>query len=133
MADDDADIRKICNLSLSAVGKWQVVLAATGAEAVTKAKEEIPSLILLDVMMPGVDGVTAFHQIKAIPSLKEIPVILITAKVQPEELEKYMSLGIAGVIMKPFDPMRLPAEIMRLLSQHYESSGVQSDVSSKKT
>jgi len=131
MADDDADIRKICNLSLSAVGKWQVVLAATGAEAVIKAKEEAPGLILLDVMMPGVDGVTAFHQIKEIPALADVPVILITAKVQPEELEKYMSLGIAGVIMKPFDPMRLPQEIMRLLAQHYDSFSAPVDPSSQ--
>jgi CheY-like chemotaxis protein len=99
MADDDADIRKICNLSLSAVGKWQVILAATGSEAVAKAKAELPGLILLDVMMPGLDGVTAFHQIKEIPALAHTPVILITAKVQPEELEKYMSLGVAGVKM----------------------------------
>jgi two-component system, OmpR family, response regulator len=127
MADDDADIRKICNLSLSAVGKWQVVLAATGTEAVAKAKEEVPGLILLDVMMPGLDGVTAYHQIQEIPALKDVPVILITAKVQPEELEKYMELGVAGVIMKPFDPMRLPGEIMRLLTQHYEANSVQAD------
>ena len=132
MADDDADIRKICNLSLSAVGKWQVVLAATGAEAVAKAKEEIPGLILLDVMMPGVDGVTAYHQIKEVPALKDVPVILITAKVQPEELEKYMGLGVAGVIMKPFDPMRLPGEIMRLLTQHYDSTSVQADAGAPK-
>jgi two-component system, OmpR family, response regulator len=107
------------------------VLASTGEEAVKKAKEEIPGLILLDVMMPGMDGVTAYYQIREIPALAKVPIILITAKVQPEELEKYMSLGVAGVIMKPFDPMRLPAEIMRLLNEHYGSGSTRVNADSK--
>jgi CheY-like chemotaxis protein len=102
MVDDDADIRKICHLSLTAVGKWQVVL---------------PDVILLDVMMPGMDGITAFNKLREIPALANTPVILITAKVQQHELEKYMVLGIAGVIMKPFDPMELPNLVLRLLGQ----------------
>jgi CheY-like chemotaxis protein len=122
MADDDADIRKICHLSLSAVGRWQVSLAATGKEALEKAQVESPDLILLDVMMPGIDGVTTFRCMKEIPCLANVPVILITAKIQEDELEKYMNLGLAGVIMKPFDPMQLPAQIMQLLSKHATAS-----------
>jgi len=117
MVDDDADIRKICHLSLTAVGKWQVVLAESGPEALSKAQEELPDVILLDVMMPGMDGITAFNKLREIPALANTPVILITAKVQQHELEKYMVLGIAGVIMKPFDPMELPNQVLRLLGQ----------------
>jgi CheY-like chemotaxis protein len=121
MADDDADIRKICHLSLSAVGKWQVFMAANGTDAIEKAREEVPDVILLDVMMPGTDGVTAYHRMKEIPALANVPVIMITAKVQQDELDKYTSLGVAGVIMKPFDPMRLPAEVLRILSGRFQT------------
>ena len=121
MVDDDADIRKICNVSLASVGGWEVTLAASGPEALEKLAQEKPDVILLDVMMPGMDGPTTYAKIKELPGCNDLPVILITAKVQQHELEKYTKLGVAGVIMKPFDPMKLPDQVLTLLDSWYES------------
>ena len=115
LVDDEDDIRTIGQLSLSRVGGWQTVLAASGAEAVTKAAAEQPDLILLDVMMPGMDGPTTLGQLRAQDSTARTPVIFMTAKIQKQEVARYLELGAVGVIGKPFDPMTLPAEIKRLL------------------
>lgn len=115
LVDDEDDIRTIGNLSLSRVGGWQTVLAASGAEALSKAAAEQPDLILLDVMMPGMDGPTTLGQLRAQEATAKTPVIFMTAKVQKQEVARYLELGAVGVIGKPFDPMTLPAEIKRLL------------------
>ena len=115
LVDDEDDIRTIGQLSLSRVGGWQTVLAASGAEAVAKAAAEQPDLILLDVMMPGMDGPTTLGQLRAQEATAKTPVIFMTAKIQKQEVARYLELGAVGVIGKPFDPMTLPAEIKRLL------------------
>ncbi|MFL5355094.1 response regulator [Archangium sp.] len=115
LVDDEDDIRTIGNLSLSRVGGWQTVLAASGAEALSKAAAERPDLILLDVMMPGMDGPTTLGQLRAQEATAKTPVIFMTAKVQKQEVARYLELGAVGVIGKPFDPMTLPADIKRLL------------------
>ena len=115
LVDDEDDIRTIGQLSLSRVGGWQTVLAASGAEAVTKAAAEQPDLILLDVMMPGMDGPTTLGQLRAQAATARTPVIFMTAKIQKQEVARYLELGAVGVIGKPFDPMALPAEIKKLL------------------
>jgi CheY-like chemotaxis protein len=115
LVDDEDDIRTIGQLSLSRVGGWQTVLAASGAEAVSKAAAELPDLILLDVMMPGMDGPTTFGQLRAQEASAKTPIIFMTAKIQKQEVARYLELGAVGVIGKPFDPMTLPAEIKRLL------------------
>ncbi|ATB27477.1 response regulator [Melittangium boletus] len=115
LVDDEDDIRTIGRLSLSRVGKWETVLAAHGAEALEKAAAEQPDLILLDVMMPGMDGPTTLARLRAQESTARIPVIFMTAKIQKHELARYLELGAAGVIGKPFEPMSLPAEIKKLL------------------
>jgi CheY-like chemotaxis protein len=117
LVDDEDDIRTIGQLSLARVGGWETVLAASGAEAVTKAAAEKPDLILLDVMMPGMDGPTTFGQLRAHPATAATPVIFMTAKVQKQEVARYLELGAVGVIAKPFDPMTLPGEIRRLVPQ----------------
>ncbi|HEX8822066.1 MAG TPA: response regulator [Archangium sp.] len=116
LVDDEDDIRTIGQLSLSRVGGWQTVLASSGAEALTKAAAEGPDLILLDVMMPGMDGPTTLGQLRAQEATAKTPVIFMTAKIQKQEVARYLELGAVGVIGKPFDPMTLPAEIKRLLS-----------------
>ena len=116
LVDDEDDIRTVGHLSLSRVGGWQTVLAASGAEAVTQADREQPDLILLDVMMPGMDGPTTFLRLRAQPSTSRTPIIFMTAKIQKQEVARYLELGALGVISKPFDPMTLPAEIRRLFS-----------------
>ncbi|WP_224371611.1 response regulator [Hyalangium versicolor] len=115
LVDDEEDIRTVGRLSLSRVGGWETVLAASGAEAVTQAVNERPDLILLDVMMPGMDGPSTFARLRAQEVLAQTPIIFMTAKIQKQEVARYMELGAAGVIRKPFDPMLLPAEIKRLL------------------
>lgn len=115
MVDDEADIRRIGQLSMENIGNWQVVLVASGADAVKMARQERPQVILLDVMMPGTDGLTTLGHLRDEPDLCNIPVIFMTAKVQRHEIERYLALGGTGVISKPFDPLRLPEAIRALL------------------
>lgn len=115
LVDDEDDIRTIGNLSLSRVGGWQTVLAASGAEALEKARAEKPDLILLDVMMPGMDGPTTFGRLRAEEATAHTPIIFMTAKIQKQEVARYLELGALGVIGKPFDPMTLPQEIRKLV------------------
>jgi two-component system OmpR family response regulator len=117
LVDDEPDIRRIAELSLRAVGKWDVSLASSGAEALTVAASYQPDVILLDMMMPGMDGVTALAQLRAQPETAHIPVIFVTAKVQRQEVAEYLALGALGVVTKPFDPMALPAEMRRLVEK----------------
>lgn len=116
LVDDDQNIRRICQVTLKSVGKWDVVLAESGYEGLELARKETPDVILLDVMMPGMDGPTTLLKLREDDQLKHIPVILMTAKVQPQEVEKYTRLGASGVISKPFDPLILPNEIKKLVN-----------------
>ncbi len=115
LVDDEDDIRTVGNLSLSRVGGWQTLLASSGAEAVAQATAERPDLILLDVMMPGMDGPTTLSQLRAQEATASTPIIFMTAKIQKQEMTRYLELGALGVIRKPFDPMTLPTEIKKLL------------------
>ncbi len=115
LVDDDEAIRIICRLTLSTVGNWQVVETASGQEALEKAASEKPDLILLDVMMPGMDGITTLQRLKDDARAADIPVIFITARVQKSQVKRYLELGAKGVISKPFDPMALPEQILRIL------------------
>lgn len=115
LVDDDPNIRKLARMSLERVGKWEVEVAESGAEAIEIVGKYQPDLVVLDVMMPGLDGKTTLERLKQNGLLA--PIILMTAKVQTEEIEEYLTLGALGVIMKPFDPMRLPTEINELLKK----------------
>jgi CheY-like chemotaxis protein len=115
LVDDEPDIRRIGHLSLERVGKWQVLLADSGPRALELAATECPDVILLDVMMPGMDGLTTLTRLKADARTAGIPVLIMTAKVRPRELEEYTRHGATGVIHKPFDPLTLPDEVKRAL------------------
>ena len=115
LVDDEADIRTVGKMSLARVGKWVVVLASSGAEALPLAVSERPDVVLLDVMMPGMDGPTTLAKLREQPETATIPVIFMTAKAQKTEVERYLSLGARGVIAKPFDPLGLPAEVRRIM------------------
>ena len=115
LVDDDPDIRTVGELSLGQIGGWNVTTAASGMEALEKIGEADPDVILLDVMMPDMDGPSTFAKMREIESFANTPVIFITAKVQRQEVERYFSLGASGCIGKPFDPMTLPAEISEIL------------------
>jgi CheY-like chemotaxis protein len=115
VVDDEDDIREVAQLSLEMVGGWQVLAAGSGAEALRRAQEERPDAILLDVMMPGMDGPTTFRSLQSNPATRGIPVILLTAKVQPADRRRFDDLGVAGVLSKPFDPMELAAQVASAL------------------
>jgi len=117
LVDDEPHIRRIGELSLKNVGKWSVVLASSGAEAIEVAARETPDVILLDVMMPGMDGQDTLALLRARQDTAKIPVIFMTAKVQKHEVDRYRAGGAVGVIPKPFDPMALPAQILEILTQ----------------
>jgi len=122
MVDDEPYVRRVAELSLSRVGKWTVILAASGPEALAAAERERPDLILLDVMMPGMDGPTTLSCLQARAGVAEIPVIFMTAKVQDREIERYLGLGAAGVVCKPFDPIQLPDQIRRIVLGEYRTA-----------
>jgi CheY-like chemotaxis protein len=109
--EDEEDIRTIGELCLGELGGMTVETASNGYEALEKLRKEKPSLILLDIMMPGMDGVATFHAIRRDPGLAEIPIAFMTAKVQTQEIEQYLSMGAVAVISKPFDPMALPDQV----------------------
>jgi CheY-like chemotaxis protein len=115
LVDDEADIRTISRLSLSNIGKWAVVEAKSGLDAVEVAAREAPDLILLDVMMPGMNGPTTFGKLREQPSTQTIPIIFMTAKVQKHEIDELLALGATGIIRKPFDPMKLADEIRQIV------------------
>ncbi len=115
LVDDEDDIRTIGNISLSRVGGWQTVLASSGAEALTKAAAEKPDLILLDVMMPGMDGPSTFRELRKNPATAQIPVLLLTAKVQSSDQRRFADLGVEAILFKPFDPLTLSAQIAGVL------------------
>jgi len=120
LVDDEADIRKIAALALSRVGGWEVVQADSGGDAVRAAQKELPDVILLDVMMPGMDGPATLAELRANPTTAAIPVIFVTAKIKGPERERIALLGVAGIISKPFDAMRLPDEIRVLIEAKAE-------------
>jgi CheY-like chemotaxis protein len=115
VVDDEDDIREVAQLSLEMVGGWQVLAAGSGPEALQRAEQERPDAILLDVMMPGMDGPTTFQSLQANPATAGIPVILLTAKVQQADRRRFDGLGVAGVLSKPFDPMELAAQVASTL------------------
>ena len=115
--DDDADIRTIARLSLSRVGGMDVIEAASGVEGVRKAQEEKPDVILLDMMMPAMDGLQTLSALRSQPATAMTPVIFLTAKAVGEGVERMTNLGAAGVLIKPFNPRTLSADVRNLVNR----------------
>lgn len=113
--EDEDDIREVAQLCLETVGGWEVITAASGKEGLVKAEKEAPDAILLDVMMPEMDGPTTYSKLQANPATLDIPVILLTAKVQGAEQRKLAALGVKAVLAKPFDPMTLADQVAEVL------------------
>lgn len=114
LVDDDHDIHLILKISLQELPDIQVYTALSGEEAIKIALDVHPDLILLDVMMPQMDGRATLQVIKLLSSLSKIPVIFLTARVQKEEIDEYFKCGVADVIPKPFDPVILPETINKI-------------------
>jgi two-component system, NarL family, invasion response regulator UvrY len=114
--DDEADIRSIARLSLSRVGGMEVIEAGSGLEGLQKAQDEKPDVILLDMMMPTMDGLETLAALRARPATASTPVIFLTAKAVGRQVDQTMSLGAAGVLIKPFDPRTLPRDVCALVN-----------------
>ncbi|MFN7145523.1 MAG: response regulator [Myxococcota bacterium] len=117
LVDDEEDIRTIGHICLSRVGGWQTLLADGGEQALRIAAAEQPDVVLLDVMMPGMDGPAVLAHLRREPRTATIPVIFLTAKIQRGDFGHYVALGALGAIPKPFDPMRLPQEVRRMVER----------------
>lgn len=115
--DDDPDIRQVVEVALGLAPGLQVHVAESGQRGIELARERRPDLILLDVMMPGLDGPGTLTRLRGEPATAEIPVFFMTAKSLPQEIERFRDLGVSGVIAKPFDPMTLAAHVQRLWQQ----------------
>jgi CheY-like chemotaxis protein len=111
LIEDEDDIREITALSLESIAGWSTIAARNGKDGIDKARAQHPDAILLDVMMPDMDGPATLELLRDDPQTKDIPVIFMTAKVQAPERRKLDGLGAQGIIPKPFDPMRLAADI----------------------
>lgn len=107
LVEDDPDIQEVAVMALADFGGFEVEVCFNGHEALERVGAIAPDLILLDVMMPGMDGPTTLKNLKADAATQNIPVIFMTARSQPHEVEEYKSLGAADVITKPFDPVQL--------------------------
>lgn len=105
--DDEEDIREVAALSLETVAGWNVMTADSGSAGIHKAVLEQPDAILMDVMMPAMDGPTTFREMQRTPGIAHIPVLLLTAKVQGVDQRRFAGLGVSGVLFKPFDPLTL--------------------------
>jgi CheY-like chemotaxis protein len=115
LVDDEDDIREVAGMSLETVAGWRVIAARSGREGLKLAAEQQPDAILLDVMMPDMDGPSTFKNLQTGEETKAIPVIFLTAKAQMREQRGFRELGAQGVISKPFDPMTLADQVSEIL------------------
>jgi two-component system, OmpR family, response regulator len=121
VVEDEDDIREIVTAALEALGDYTVHPCASGNEAIKSAAAFNPDVVLLDVMMPGMDGPTTLGKLREIAALEKTPAIFLTAKAMPAEIEHYQSLGALGVIVKPFNPTSICQEIETLWDAFHSS------------
>lgn len=123
--DDELDIREVAEISLQLDPQLEVRTCGGGAEAIEIAGAWVPDLVLLDVMMPGMDGPSTLAKLRGDPQTSSIPVIFITARAHPDDMRQLMALGAAGVIAKPFEPMELAGQVRAMLDA--QSDGAAAD------
>lgn len=114
LVEDDPDILKVASLALDLDGRFEVLQAISGPQGLTKARDQHPDLIVLDVAMPEMDGYETLRRLKADPTTAAIPVVFLTIHGTPEEQKKGLALGAIGTIPKPYDPLQLPALLVEL-------------------
>lgn len=116
LVDDDPDIRRVGELSLGTIGGWQTLTASSGDDALAISASQPVDIIVLDMMMPGRDGLSTLAALRAAPETARTPVVFMTAKVQRSEVQSYLDAGATGVIAKPFNPMTLPDELRQVVA-----------------
>ena len=112
--EDEPDIQTVARLALEALGGFTVEICSSGDEALQRVASFQPQLILLDVMMPGMDGPSTLKMLREFPQFASTPAVFMTAKVQPNEVAHYLELGAVDVIPKPFDPMMLSSQVQAI-------------------
>jgi CheY-like chemotaxis protein len=115
LVDDDDGVRMVARSALELVGGWQVTAVSSGHEALSQARHAPPDAILLDVMMPGLDGPATLVELNADTATSTIPVIFLTARARSSQHDGLMQMGALGVLVKPFDPMLLSEQVAELL------------------
>ncbi|NDJ16115.1 response regulator [Myxacorys almedinensis] len=116
VVDNEEYIQEVAKICLETVANWEVITASSGREGIEKAETEQPDAILLDVMMPDMDGLATFQKLQANPMTQAIPVFLLTAKIQAADRRHYTELGVKDAIAKPFEPLDLAHQIARALN-----------------
>ena len=117
--EDEPDIQEVARLTLESMGGFTVETCGSGQEALDKAPGFAPDLILLDVMMPGMDGPATLRELRKLPEIAETAIVFMTAKAQTHEIEEFKQMGAADVITKPFDPMTLSDQIRDIWEKHH--------------
>ncbi len=115
VVDDDDDIRELTKTALEVTAGWTVLAASGGAEAIDLAREHHPDAVLLDMMMPGMDGLTTFDHLQSDEATRDIPVVVFTAKVQVRDRRLWDGRAISGAVAKPYDPMTLAGQVAEML------------------
>jgi two-component system OmpR family response regulator len=116
--EDEPDIRSIAKMAMQSLGGFDICECSSGAQALETAESFAPQLILLDVMMPGMNGPETLQKLRQLPVTAKTPAVFMTAKVQANEVAEYLSMGAVSVIPKPFDPMTLPQQIEDIWKKH---------------
>jgi CheY-like chemotaxis protein len=124
--DDDPDIREIARIALELVGGLEVVQFVSGQDAIEGAREAAPDILLLDVMMPGMNGEQTLAALRAYPEFAQTPAIFMTAKAQNSDVDKLIEAGAVAVIVKPFDPMTLAGELLGIWTRLKAGQAAQS-------
>lgn len=122
LAEDEEDIQRVASLALRR-GQFEVVVAKDGEECLTLAEQEHPDVILLDVLMPKLNGLDACRRLKANAATKDIPIIFLSASTQEHQMQKGLQMGAIGYLPKPFDPLQLPQQVRELLEKASSSPG----------
>ncbi|MEC4814569.1 MAG: response regulator [Scytonema sp. PMC 1069.18] len=115
VVDNEEYIQEVTKICLETVAGWEVLTAGSGKEGISKAETFQPDAILLDVMMPDMDGPTTYEKLQENPATKSIPVILLTAKIQASDRRRYAQMGIMAAIAKPFNPLELAGQVANAL------------------
>lgn len=113
--DDEESIQTVVQFGIRMAVGWDVLVASSGSQGIQTAQTELPDVILLDVMMPDMDGIATFKILQSDPVTEQIPVIFLTAKAQASEKRQFHDLGVSGVITKPFNALELPDQIAKVL------------------
>jgi CheY-like chemotaxis protein len=121
--EDEPDIQAVAKLTLENIGSFTVLACSSGAEALDKILSFAPDLVLLDVMMPGLDGPATMAEMRKIPKFKTTPMVFLTAKAQTHEIEEFLKLGATDVMTKPFDPVTLCVQIKQIWSRLPDTPG----------